>query len=116
MKVIAALTEGTLTVQISGELDAITVPALRETVDPLVETARDGVIVDMAELRLIDSSGVGALVAMFRRLRASGRRFAVRGATEQPLSILRLMKLDRVFAGAENHQETQPSHNHPPWH
>ncbi|HEY0710875.1 MAG TPA: STAS domain-containing protein [Polyangia bacterium] len=100
MKVLVDLTEGTLNIRIMGELDAVSVPTLRAAVDPLVEDAQAGVVVDIAGLRLIDSSGVGALVGLFRRLKATGRRFAVQGATEQPLTILKLMKLDRVFAEA----------------
>jgi anti-sigma B factor antagonist len=98
MKVLVALTEGVLNVQILGELDILSVPALRAVVEPLVDQARAGVVIDIAGLRLIDSSGIGVLVGLFRRFKGSGRDFALRGATEQPLSILRLMKLDRVFA------------------
>ncbi|HEY0711620.1 MAG TPA: STAS domain-containing protein [Polyangia bacterium] len=105
MRVLVAWTEGVLKVQIAGELDVLSVPRLRAVIDPLLAQARDGVVVDIADLRLIDSSGVGVFVGLFRQLRASGRRFAVQGATEQPLSILRLMKLDRVFA-----EESPPSH------
>jgi anti-sigma B factor antagonist len=98
MKTVLDQAHGVLTVYLEGELDAVVVPQLRPAVDQVLARG-DGhaLIVDLSDLRLLDSCGVGLLVYLFRRLRASGRAFAVRGACEQPLSILRLMKLDQVF-------------------
>lgn len=101
MKAFAAMNEGVLTVKITGELDVTSVAGLRAILDPVVDQAPDGLVVDMADVRLIDSSGVGVLVYLYRRVSASGRPFAVRGATQQPLSILRLMKLDHLFMRAD---------------
>jgi hypothetical protein len=48
---------------------------------------------------------VGLLVYLFRRVRASGRAFGVRGASEQPLGILRLMKLDQIFSDDQSREQ-----------
>ena len=82
---------------IGGELDAVSVPLLRPTLDELVAERHERVVVDLAHLRLIDSSGVGALVYLFRCVREHGGKVIVRGATEQPLAILRLLKLDQIL-------------------
>jgi anti-sigma B factor antagonist len=54
--------------------------------------------VDLSELRLIDSSGVGVLVSLYKRVRANGGDVRFEGATAQPLVIFKLLRLDRVFA------------------
>lgn len=82
---------------IGGELDAVTSPELRQAVDQLVEEQRKQIVVDVADLQLIDSSGVAVLVSLFKRTRAHGGDFTVRGARNQPLAVFKLLRMDRVF-------------------
>jgi len=86
------------TLRIEGALDAVTAPDLRPILDALVSEKRPRVIVELSALRLIDSSGVGALVALYKRLRAQGGIVSVIGLKDQPLAIFKLLRLDRVFA------------------
>jgi anti-sigma B factor antagonist len=83
--------------RIEGVLDAVTAPEIRPTIDGLVEEKRREVTVDLAALRLIDSSGIGALVSLYKRVRAYGGVVTVTGIKDQPLSIFKLLRLDRVF-------------------
>ena len=93
-----AETEDESTLSISGSLDAITAPQIRAVVDELVEGKRRKVVVDLAGLDLIDSSGVAVLVALYKRIRALGGTVTVTGARDQPLAIFRLLRMDRVFS------------------
>jgi anti-sigma B factor antagonist len=86
--------------KIEGELDANTAPALRPVIDALVTENRRHVTVDLSALRLIDSSGVGALVSLYKRVRASGGEVQISGVREQPLAIFKLLRLDAVFPGS----------------
>ncbi len=83
--------------RIEGALDAVTAPELRPTLDALVAERRRRVVVDLSALRLIDSSGVGAIVSLYKRVRANGGGLSVIGLRDQPLAIFRLLRLDRVF-------------------
>jgi anti-sigma B factor antagonist len=90
--------EGIVTLSINGELDAISVPELRPALDQLIsQGGARRIIVDLTGLRLIDSSGVGAIVYLYRKMRAQGGNVVVRGASDQPLAILRLLKLDQIL-------------------
>jgi anti-sigma B factor antagonist len=51
----------------------------------------------MTDLRLIDSSGVGVLVSLYKRVRANGGDVRFAGVTAQPLVIFKLLRLDHVF-------------------
>lgn len=86
--------------RVSGELDAVSVVELRPTLDKLVEEKAKRILVDLSELRLIDSSGVGAIVSLFRRVRTHGGTVELVGVQDQPLAIFRLLKLDRVLFAA----------------
>jgi anti-sigma B factor antagonist len=85
------------TLRIEGELDAVTVVDLRPVITRIADEQPTRVLVDLSRLRLIDSSGVGALVAMFKAVRAYGGDLGVLGVRDQPLAILRLLHLDRVL-------------------
>jgi anti-sigma B factor antagonist len=83
--------------RIEGTLDAATAPDLRPTLDALVAEARQSVVVDLSMLELIDSSGVGVIVSLYKRLKAQGGDMRVVGVRDQPLAILRLLRMDRIF-------------------
>jgi anti-sigma B factor antagonist len=83
--------------RIRGELDALSAPELRPLLDKLVADDRQDVTVDLSELRLVDSSGIGALVSLYKRVRASGGHVVFVGVTAQPLVIFKLLRLDVVF-------------------
>jgi anti-sigma B factor antagonist len=84
--------------RIEGVLDAVTAPEIRPTIDALIAERRGSIKVDLGALRLIDSSGVGAIVSLFKRAKAYGGAVQVQGLRDQPLAIFRLLRLDRVFS------------------
>jgi anti-anti-sigma factor len=83
--------------RIEGVLDAVTAPDIRPTIEALVAERRRSITVDLSSLRLIDSSGVGVIVSLFKRCKAFGGAVRVSGLKDQPLSIFKLLRLDRVF-------------------
>jgi anti-sigma B factor antagonist len=82
---------------IEGVLDALTAPDIRPTIDALVGEQRMSVAVDLSSLRLIDSSGVGVIISLFKRCKAFGGVVRVTGLKDQPLAIFKLLRLDRVL-------------------
>ena len=85
------------TLMIEGTLDAVTAPELRTIVDQLVNERRPSITLDLSSLRLIDSSGVGVIVSLFKRVQANGGQLKIVGLHDQPRAIFRLLRLDRMF-------------------
>jgi anti-sigma B factor antagonist len=85
------------TLRISGVLDAVTAPNIRRTIDAIVAEQRNPVTVELSGLRMIDSSGVGVIVSLYKRCNAFGGQVHLAGLRDQPLSIFKLLRLDRVF-------------------
>lgn len=83
--------------RIEGTLDAATAPDLRTVVDQIVDEGRLLITLELSSLRLIDSSGVGVIVSLFKRVRANGGQVRIQGLRDQPRAIFRLLRLDRVF-------------------
>jgi len=82
---------------IRGSLDINSAPALGEQIDKIVATRPVKVIADLALLDLIDSSGVAALVKLYKGVRGVGGTVAIVGARDQPLAIFKLLRMDKVF-------------------
>jgi anti-sigma B factor antagonist len=83
--------------RIEGVLDAVTTPEIRPTIEALIAEKRPHITVDLSSLRLIDSSGVGVIVSLFKRCKAFEGTIRISGLKDQPLTIFKLLKLDRVF-------------------
>ena len=88
---------GACQLRIEGSLDALTVRDIRPIIDAVVADQPKRVTVDFDALTMIDSSGVGAIVSLFKRVKASGGEVVVVNAKDQPLAVLKLLKLERVF-------------------
>ena len=84
--------------EIDGSLDALTAPDIRGVFDAVVASSVKKVTVDLGNLKMIDSSGVGAIVSLYKRVKAEGGQVVVTGVRDQPLAVFKLLKLDRVFA------------------
>lgn len=104
---------GAIRLAIEGELDAVTVSDLRTEIEKLLTRPAGRVEVDLSRLRMIDSSGVGALVSLYKRVRANGGNAIVHGLRDQPLAIFRLLRLDRVMVGTELQPAPSTSEKHP---
>jgi anti-sigma B factor antagonist len=82
---------------IRGNLDSLTVPDIRPVIEKIVQAGTTKVALDLENLEVIDSSGIGAIVSLFKRVRSMGGDVKIVGVRGQPREILRLLGLERAF-------------------
>lgn len=77
-------------------LDASVAPAFKQAVVQLIEGGDTRLVLDLAGLEFLDSSGLGAMVSI---LKALGQRgvVVVCGARGGVLSLFQLTRMDKVF-------------------
>jgi anti-anti-sigma factor len=92
--------EGTATVAPRGDLVASVVPRLREQMKALLAEGAAEIVCDLSGVEIVDSSGIGLLVATHNSLARAGGKLLVTGASEDVLGLFRSMRLDRHFAVA----------------
>lgn len=85
-------------VHVKGEVDIYTSPALRTALSDVTGDGCGMVIVDLAEVPFIDSSGLGVLVGALRRVRESDGELRIVSGHDTVVKILRITGLDKVFA------------------
>jgi anti-sigma B factor antagonist len=69
-KVIGDEHGGWAVLQVSGELDLVTSPALRQRIHDEVAEGRHSPVLDLSDVLFCDSSGVGVLIAARRLIRS----------------------------------------------
>ena len=72
-----------------GEMDVRMVPGLRRALDEALKAQAGDLVVDLADVTFVDSSGLGALLGCYRRLPA-GRRMVLRAPRPHVRSLLQL--------------------------
>jgi anti-anti-sigma factor len=97
--------DGAATIRIDGAFDASTLAEIELAIEAVVAARPRRVTVDLRRVRLMDSAGACAIVALQRRVLAQGGSVTVAGAREQPLMVLKLLRLERLLAvpSAEGH-------------
>ena len=86
-----------MTLTVRGSLDINTANQLADEIDRIIAARPSVVTVDLSALDLIDSSGVAALVKLYKGVRGTGGAVAITGARDQPLAIFKLLRMDKVF-------------------
>lgn len=88
-----------LTLRFEGGLNALTAPSVAPAIDSAVNDGHRVVVADLSDLTEVDSSGVAAVVSLYKRLRNGGRTLRVVGVREQPAQIFELLGLLRMLSG-----------------
>lgn len=87
---------GVAVVALTGDVDLESSPKVRSALLDCVGMKR-GVLVDLAGVSYIDSSGVASLVEAYQTARKSNTSFALVEVSESAMRVLELARLDKVF-------------------
>jgi len=90
--------EGARTViSVTGEIDVYTAPTLRERLNELVADGEYHLVVDMAGVDFLDSTGLGVLVGGLKRARSHDGTLRLVCDQEKILKVFRITGLTKVF-------------------
>jgi len=81
----------------SGEISMTSSPVLRRALMRVAEQRPRRLVVDLAEVTFIDSSGIATLVEALQRARRDGGQLLLRGLRQKIRVVFRLARLDEVF-------------------
>ena len=82
---------------VAGEVDVATAPRLRKEVVALLGEGHDRVVVDLEAVDFVDSTGLGVLIGVLRRVNAVGGSLRLVCTTDRILDLFALTGLDRIF-------------------
>ena len=81
-----------------GEIDLHATPLVKAQLEPIIAQQRSRVIVDLAGVSYIDSSGLAIFIEAMQRVAAYGGKFALCGLRENVRHIFSIARLDQIFA------------------
>jgi anti-sigma B factor antagonist len=84
-------------VTLIGELDDASVPLLRDRLAELTGELVGDLVLDIAGLSFVDSTGLGLFVTVHKNLEERGRRLILLGPTPMARRILEITRLDSVL-------------------
>lgn len=93
-------------ISLKGQFNAKTVNGLRSDLDHLLKDCSGDVIIDMSSVEKLDSSGIGVLVFLYKRLKIEKRQLTLVGVnakTDELLSMLQINKAIRQYNDLEDY-------------
>jgi len=99
---IAAAVENMKKKEIKEVENAYNIHNLRTELFSLVETGTTKLIIDLSKVRYIDSSGLGVLVSLLKKMKEISGKIVLLNPTEEIMEILSLTSLARVFIIVDN--------------
>jgi anti-anti-sigma factor len=100
---------GRVTLYLSGEIDLAATADFVDAADAALATGPVAVIVDLADVIFMDSTGLSALVQVQQQTREAGAQFLLQSPSRIARRVIELSGLDRRFGvadGAEPHPES----------
>jgi anti-sigma B factor antagonist len=98
IKISTRETEGVTIVDISGEITlGEETGTLRQTVRDLVDKGKKKIVLNLAGVHYIDSSGVGELVGSYTTVQNNGGQLKLLNLTKKVHDLLQITKLYTVF-------------------
>ncbi len=85
--------EGGCRLAINGGLTVVLVPELQQALKAEVESGAEQITFDLAETRMVDSSGIGLLIAASNSLSQKSGKLSVVNAAPEIFRLMRSMRL-----------------------
>lgn len=90
--------DGNQIVKLQGEMDAAGCTLIRNDIENISLTDESpNITLDMRHVSFLDSSGIGMIVFLYKRLKALGRTLDVYGVQGQPLELMELLRINKVI-------------------
>jgi anti-sigma B factor antagonist len=84
-------------------LDAVIAASFRDALVERIDQGQRNIVLDMAQVSFMDSSGLGAVVFILKHLGHKGR-LHICGVTPGVMAVLKLTRMDRVLKTFETRQ------------
>lgn len=97
MEILEERIDGVDLLILQGRLDVSTAKDIKEKISSLTRKNRVKLVIDMADVHFIDSSGLGSLVSSLRSVNKLGGDIKIASLQDQVRAIFELTRLDRIF-------------------
>lgn len=87
---------GVAVLSVAGEVDVATAPQLRQEAVRLATPGR-GLVLDLSGVEFLDSTGLGVVVGVLKRVRTHGGELAIAGAENHVRKVFEITRISDVL-------------------
>ena len=98
-------------IQPKGILDSVNTNNLRRDILDTIDGEVKVILLDLQDITFMNSSGLGALVATLKAVKAEGAELALCSLSDQVRIIFELSRMERIFQVFEDVKEFEAKHS-----
>ncbi|MDQ7822733.1 MAG: STAS domain-containing protein [Candidatus Eremiobacteraeota bacterium] len=105
IKVVAKQVKKGYVIEVQGEIDVYTSPRVKETINELIEKENYVLIINLEEVRYIDSTGLGVLIGALKKVREHNGSISLICTNPQIKKIFNITGLVKIFGIYKSEEE-----------
>ncbi|MDG5787936.1 STAS domain-containing protein [Evansella sp. AB-P1] len=90
---------------LDGEVDVYTASILKEKLNPLAEGTNQSIVVDLAKVNYIDSTGLGVFIGVLKAVDKKGSNLKISGANPRVKRLFEITGLNEVMDVEEDQRK-----------
>ncbi|NMR24175.1 STAS domain-containing protein [Pseudoalteromonas sp. NEC-BIFX-2020_015] len=79
------------------DFSGLTVDTFKDQFEQLAHSPEPQIILDFSKTEFIDSSGIGAMVFLYKRIEKNGQKLALLNVSGQPHKLMSLLRVDKTI-------------------
>lgn len=96
---------GSAVCYVEGEIDINTSPDIKKSFDKLISIKSPKIVVNLAKVTYVDSSGLATLVEILKNMRSYGGKLKLSNMSVKVKSLFEITKLEKLFDIAVSEEE-----------
>jgi len=84
-------------ISLAGDVDIVSSVELKDNVNVLLDKDEKGLLINCEHLSYIDSTGLGVLISLLKRVKKSGNEIELTNAQPNISKLLKITGLDKIF-------------------
>ena len=86
-----------LIVRLFGEMDALGCNKIRDNLEMIATSESKNITLDLSKVEFLDSSGIGVIVFLYKRLKSQKRNLEITGVQGQPQELMKLLRIETAI-------------------
>ncbi|HHD80646.1 MAG TPA: anti-sigma factor antagonist [Campylobacterales bacterium] len=79
------------------KFDVSNMQEIKQKINKEIKSKNSDIVIDLSFVSFLDSSGLSVLIATFKQLNAKKKKLQLCGLQEQPLELLKITQLHKIF-------------------
>ncbi len=97
MKITKTTQQDVVICRINGDIDINSSPDIRKTFAELTASYQKKIVINLAEVSYIDSSGLATLVEMLKKIKSYSGRLRLSNLADKVKGLFEITKLEKIF-------------------